>query len=582
MKVRERFGNDEIIDFKAYASKCGVENIDTYLAHNVSLLADLNNYEDMYKGAKLLLNSNKHIYILADTDLDGAMSSSIASLYLNALEMPNTVIYHEEKPKSHGLDSEIIEKLLCNEPSVLWIPDAGTNNLNEISELVSKGWKVILTDHHDLELGNELENYKATSNGSIGYYEYFYDHLTCDKESVAIINNQMANCVSNKSLCGAGVTWKLCRYIDTQLNTTYSVDLIPYVHVGNMGDICSFTHYEQEMFRYYCELKGYGKNITPFIDALNMGDLSNKGFAFGMNSKVNATIRLGSIEQRRTLYEAFRGIGDVTSVIKSLGSIKAKSDRERDKILKSIEPISDDKVFVGKLKESTPLSGAIAGKICGEKHKPCMLLTDCDDTLSGSCRSVNGVELKSLLNNQSSLFNFNMGHEQAFGTSFPKENLDKIIDYLGTLNCEPIIDVLKSYPYSKAPTSLAHEFAQYNKYYGEGLDIPKFHLKGIPYNASKNVFMLGQYGTTIKVLAGDFECVFTYINKQKKQDLFHLGHVEREGSKDVFISDPDTCDYEMECIGSFSEYDNAESGMHHIEFLVDEFELKKIEKVALF
>ena len=103
--------------------------------------------------------------------MDGVTSCVIAYLYLKHIGINNiNVLFHSDK--GHGLTDEIMGQI-NDDCSMVWLPDAGTNDIEQCEILHDKGIKVLITDHHQQSVNNPY---------------------------ATIINNQISENVNNKNL----------------------------------------------------------------------------------------------------------------------------------------------------------------------------------------------------------------------------------------------------------------------------------------------------------------------------------------------------------------------------------------------
>ena len=153
-------------------------------------------------------------------DVDGICSAALMYKFLTFLGVHIDrikVLFHDGK--KHGLSKEImvqIEDALATwnftTKSLIIIPDAGTNDVEQCKSLVNLGCKILILDHHD----KEKDNPYAT-----------------------IINNQTSFNIYNKNLCGTGVVWKfITAYLKTHMENsqlTY-MGLVDIVNFANLAD----------------------------------------------------------------------------------------------------------------------------------------------------------------------------------------------------------------------------------------------------------------------------------------------------------------------------------------------------------
>lgn len=490
MQVKTLFDNNEDITLESYLKKCGVENVSKYLKCNT--VEEDSHYTNINRGKKLVdkyLSENKKIYLLADCDCDGFMSASMVYTFIKRTYSKSDIKLLIHDAKEHGLaDKNIFKTLKESEPSLLWIPDAGSSNIEQIKELYNLGYDILITDHHEFPI------------------EYL------DLKECCIINNQ-DNSVNNKNGSGGLVTWHLLHSI----NKDIANDLTSYVAISLIGDSMSMISAENYTFTKHGKQMLHS-NLLSITNEFNKGD-TNKDYSFGCISKINATIRLGTKEDKINLFKCLCGENIDTDIFKNLH--KQQTDeckRITDKLISDID--LSKKYILLKLNEKSTLTGLVANKIRGMYNKPTFLLHHRkNNEIAGSVRSdING--LRDILN-ESGLFNYNEGHDNVFGTSYQYENEDKVIDYLDSIfsHLQPQIDVLNSYTVNSIPNELYELISAENglNLWGQDIPIPAIHIKPFKING-KDIESLGN-GTTLKIKQNGFTIMFFFMSKEKVEQL---------------------------------------------------------------
>ena len=134
------------------------EEIDHYL--NLSDV-DINSPkcfgEELLKSAatalKETIDKEKDICVVVDCDCDGYTSSAILINYLYDLApafTENHVHFYLHEGKQHGL-SDCFDWIEDMGPSLVIIPDAGSNDVTYLQKLETNDIKVIILDHHEVE-----------------------------------------------------------------------------------------------------------------------------------------------------------------------------------------------------------------------------------------------------------------------------------------------------------------------------------------------------------------------------------------------------------------------------------------------
>lgn len=280
--------------------------------------------------------------------------------------------------KQHGLN-DTIDAILQKKPSLLFVPDAGSNDVEECKKLYDLNIPVIILDHHDCEIDNPY---------------------------AIVINSQ--NNYSNHYLSGAGVTWQFCRYLDEKMHTNFADDELDLVALGLTADMMSLTSLETK----HLINKGFqDTNIkNPFFtymiqkNAYSMKDIINPtSVAFYVAPYVNAMTRSGTLEEKTFLFESmlkFKAFKQVPSTkrghtkdetesiveqaIRTVTNVKARQTKAQNVGLEKIEAMIEEnhmlehKVLLFLLDPGTidkNLAGLVANKLMAKYQRPVCILT---------------------------------------------------------------------------------------------------------------------------------------------------------------------------------------------------------------
>lgn len=507
MQIKSLYDKSSFVTIQDYLSKCGVENVDLWLKHKY--LDSVNSYTNIDKFCKKLHNvieNKQDIYLLVDSDLDGFMSASMFYVYCHYISKNCIIKPLFHTGKQHGLDSIIMAEIKQCKPSLLVVLDAGTNDTAQDKELQSLGWDIICADHHESEKTNPY---------------------------CTLVNNQISSKVKNKSLSGTGVSWKTCKAYDILYGYNYANSLISYVAIANIGDGMSFLTPENETFRYW-GTRDIHDNLKPFVGDFNGYLTDNKSFSFGMVTNINSLIRLGTQEDKEKLFYALCGESEPEEIIGVCKRLHSKQSKDTKSLLeKDVDIIYDGKIIIARVSKSTPLTGLVANKMMGEYNKPIVLTHQDGDELKGSVRSP--IDLKDIL--PTDLFNYNLGHQRAFGTSYQFSKEKDIIDYINSLESlpEPTQAVFMSLKTSDIPNYLFGFVDENKAYFGEGIPVPKVHFQkfGI-YN--KEIQLLGASQRTVKFHRDGIDFIFFNCTNRIKE-LLHLNDLSKKRTMIEFIGE---------------------------------------------
>ena len=156
---------------------------------------------------EVLHNFDAVIAVIVDCDCDGYTSAALLINYIYDLA-PNftekCVFYFLHEGKQHGLQ-DAMDWIQNTGATTVIIPDAGSNDWNELQTLHEQGKNIIILDHHEIE-GEPYPN-------------------------CYLINSQLPQ-YPNKDLSGVGVTWQFCKHVDKMIGQNYADQYLDLVALG--------------------------------------------------------------------------------------------------------------------------------------------------------------------------------------------------------------------------------------------------------------------------------------------------------------------------------------------------------------
>lgn len=506
MNIKTLFNSNESPTIEQYLERCGIDDPQEYLKGN--WVENYIHYDNIKYGVEMLRKAicdDGKIVLVCDSDCDGYCATTIAYKFLtyNGVD-PHNIIVLFHNGKQHGLSHDILEELhilLYDEHkiSLLWIPDAGTNDIIE-SSYFAKSWgiPVLITDHH--EFNKQWIVYKG----------------------VCVINNQqIGNPIQNKCLCGAGVTHKLIGAYSALYGGDIHKKLIDLVALATISDVCDLRSLENRTIIKW----GLSHINNPFLGVMCekfISDLETTPTTLAWNviPKINAICRADGIDLKEELFDALAKNHYADDFIERMKKCHEKQRAETDKIYNDIlntKPIGNKvKIFSA---PNTPYTGLVATKLSEKFGCPCMVVHENAKTYTGSLRSP--CKMRTQLDH-SGLMTICAGHEQACGVGWFKNNTKKLSAYCEKLDLTPEPkDVMISYDNIFIPPEVFEIVDVGKALWGHGIPEPTIHIKNITING-QDIKELGANKTTIKWLYGDIEFLSFFMSKEKKESL-HVG-----------------------------------------------------------
>ncbi|MBN7742759.1 single-stranded-DNA-specific exonuclease RecJ [Bacillus velezensis] len=495
----------------------GIENPQSFIDVNQSSVIHFSKLNNIDKAADCLIkhleNKNK-IFVQVDSDVDGYTSSSIIINYIKAIYPKADIQYRIHEGKEHGIFIDTIPE----EVDLVLIPDAGSSQIEEHEELEKNGVDVIVIDHHE-----------------------------CERESqhAIVVNNQLSNEYSNKTLTGAGMAYKLCQAIDYKLGKNKAEQFLDLVSIGNIADSADSRNLETRYFM----IEGLRNIKHPLIKKLfKKQEFSTKGCKniqntqFYINPLINAAIRVGSGEEKDQLLRSFllskekvpykkRGQDEINLVsihddtARILGNLKAKQKRIVDaatvEIKNRIEEknLAANKVLIvhteGILDKA--LTGLVANVLANEYKKPVLLTRKSDEeegVLSGSIRGYEDGYIKDFKKEltDTGLFEFVKGHPNAAGFAIKRENLILVNEVLNEKfkdveTGEEVQNVDFEIPANQLRKEFLIKLYSYKDYWGYKVEEPLAAITELEVDVDQIEHIGKKNKTTVKFKHGDIEYI---------------------------------------------------------------------------
>ncbi|GLZ63255.1 single-stranded-DNA-specific exonuclease RecJ [Bacillus amyloliquefaciens] len=495
----------------------GIENPKSFIDVNQSSVIHFSKLNNIDKATDCLIkhleNKNK-IFVQVDSDVDGYTSSSIIINYIKAIYPKADIQYRIHEGKEHGIFIDTIPE----EVDLVLIPDAGSSQIEEHEELEKNGVDVIVIDHHE-----------------------------CERESqhAIVVNNQLSNEYSNKTLTGAGMAYKLCQAIDYKLGKNKAEQFLDLVSIGNIADSADSRNLETRYFM----IEGLRNIKHPLIKKLfKKQEFSTKGCKniqntqFYINPLINAAIRVGSGEEKDQLLRSFllskekvpykkRGQDEINLVsihddtARILGNLKAKQKRIVDaatvEIKNRIEEknLAANKVLIvhteGILDKA--LTGLVANVLANEYKKPVLLTRKSDEeegVLSGSIRGYEDGYIKDFKKEltDTGLFEFVKGHPNAAGFAIKRENLILVNEVLNEKfkdveTGEEVQNVDFEIPANQLRKEFLIKLYSYKDYWGYKVEEPLVAITELEVDVDQIEHIGKKNKTTVKFKHGDIEYI---------------------------------------------------------------------------
>jgi single-stranded-DNA-specific exonuclease RecJ len=400
----------------------GEDAIGRYLNGTASDLYDGMLMKGMDKAVEILrekINGHQRIRVIGDYDIDGVNATYILLEGIEALGGDVDMDIPDRVADGYGLNRSLIERAYREGIDTVITCDNGIAASDEIAYGKSLGMTVIVTDHHEVPYEEEGDGRR---------------YLLPPAD--AVIDPKQPDCgYPFKGLCGAAVAYKLVEALAKTMGRDAKEleHLIENVAVATVGDVMDLEDenriFVKEGLRRLGNTENLGLRALIECTKLEREQIRAYHIGFILGPCLNASGRLDTAKRALKLLRA----RDQREADVLAGDLKALNDSRKDMtetaVAQAKEQVENaglhaDRVLVVYLpKCHESLAGIVAGRLRESYYKPVFVLTDAEEGIKGSGRSIEAYHMYEELSKCKDLFTKFGGHRLAAGLSLKKEDL---------------------------------------------------------------------------------------------------------------------------------------------------------------
>lgn len=482
----------------------GDEAVDRYLNGTIADLYDGMLMKDMDKALDILrekIADREKIRVIGDYDIDGINATYILLEGLEALGADVDSDIPDRIKDGYGLNIELIERAVQEGIDTIVTCDNGIAAAAEIAYGKSLGMTIIVTDHHEVPYDEE--------EGERHYLLPAAD---------AVIDPKQPGCeYPFKGLCGAAIAYKLVEALcESMGRDADDLDyLIENAAIATVGDVMDLEDENRilvkEGLQMLSRTHNYGLRSLIECTGLEKDRIHAYHIGFVLGPCLNASGRLDTAKRALELLRAKnKKEADLLA-----GDLKALNDSRKDMTeiavkqavrLVDTTSIGEDTVLLIYLPQChESLAGIVAGRIRERYYKPVFVLTDAEDGVKGSGRSIEAYHMYEELSRCKGLLTKFGGHRLAAGLSLEKENIEPLRKMLNEnsalqeedLSEKVVIDM--EMPFSCVTESLVRELSLLEPF-GKGNTKPIFAARNVEILSGK---LLGKNKNVLKMMVKD-------------------------------------------------------------------------------
>jgi single-stranded-DNA-specific exonuclease len=367
---------------------------------------------DMERGVrriKAAVACGEKIMVFCDYDADGTCGGCALYLHLKDMGADVDIMTPNRHKEGYGLSLDAVRQIAFAGTKLIITVDCGITNVEEIALAKSLGVDVIITDHH--ECGTFLPDTPYIINPKRKDSAYPWPYLA-----------------------GCGVAFKLIHALSTLADAMRYIDLIA---VGTITDIVPLK--DENRVIAYLGLKKMRNDPSAGIAALaeassiNISAMTACGVSFALGPRINAAGRMDTAGVAIDILKATQTGSILRQNAVALCALNDQRKKEVEDILESAEAMickgghmTKSAIMLADEKWNPGVIGIAAAKIAEKYSRPCVLFGGSGDSLIGSARSVDGINIYEALGAFADRYEKFGGHAQAAGLTIKPDVLDNL------------------------------------------------------------------------------------------------------------------------------------------------------------
>ncbi len=450
------------------------------IENNLELSNIFQNNSDFKDSIRILeksIKNKENICILGDYDVDGSAATALLVRFFDYIHHPFFFYIPDREKDGYGASKELLKKLITKKPKLIIMVDCGSTSIEAINYLNYNNIKSIVIDHHEINKPYPKADVIINPKKNNGYIEYSYFCATTLTFFFLEMFSRKIKCKIN-----------LRKYLIYVVLATVC-DVMPLRKINRLISILAVKDFDIRNNNAFNELYNLSNKKNKIsIDDLGflIGPILNSGGRLG---KSNYAVELLSSNDKRIIFKRSTELINLNNKRKKIESIIM------DNIdFHKLEKDNDDVIVYYSSNINEGLIGIIASRLKDYFNKPSIVITNSNNILKSSARSIHGYNIGKAVKNaiDQKLLLTGGGHDMAAGFTLKKENLEIFKRFINndfsinSLN----IDYSSKYDAEISSTALNENFFNDIKKiepFGAGNPLPTFLFKDLKVIKSKIV-----------------------------------------------------------------------------------------------
>lgn len=350
------------------------------------------------------IEAGERICVFGDYDVDGVSAAAVLSDYLRTHGSPDTEVYLPSRhTEGYGLNEGAIREI-AGRCGLMITVDCGVTSVEMVALAKSLGLDCVVTDHH--EPGEALPDCPVV-DPLLGDYPF-------------------------RSLCGAGVAMKLVHALGGLIGAMLYVDIVALATVADVVPLIDENRVLVKMGLDRINRRPR-VGIHALMEAAGVAEkrIGATEIAFRLAPRLNASGRIGSAYRAYELLleqnpERAAAIAEeLEGENRNRKAIEDRIQKEAEEQLRDYDFLKHRAIVLAGEDWNPGVIGLTASRLVEKYHYPVILLAKKEGgLLTGSCRSIPGVDIHAALTATAGRLLRYGGHKQAAGLTMQEGELD--------------------------------------------------------------------------------------------------------------------------------------------------------------
>ena len=523
---------DELVDQLLFNRGVITDGNDNEIAKNVFFQPEFDSdlySPDKMKGISLAVSRIKKaaengeiVGIFSDYDADGIPGAALLYRAFQKVGVKSEV-YIPNREVGYGLSREGVDYLLSKKCTLIITIDLGIRSIAEAVYCRENAVDLIITDHH--LPGDEIPSANIVINPKQPGDEYPF-----------------------KELCGCAVVFKLITALATvfpkELDQKYLKWNMDLVAISTIADVVPLLDENRTLAKFGLLVMNKTQNfgLRSLIKVIGLGEekkIDAYQVGFQIAPRINAP---GRVDHATKSFELL--VSSDENETKELSDwLNEKNSTRQDQMEKAqdeaVKIIEKDELYKNKIiivssKWQRGIIGPTASRLVEKFSRPVIMFAEEDDTMTGSARSVSGVNIVEIFEQCSDEILKFGGHKGAAGITVEKDKFDKFIKKIVKVSKNVVTDdslvkkikIDAKVDLTELTMKLHSDLLKFEPF-GMGNSRPTFLVSGVQFSTFRfvgkemNHFSAVVEGPSYKFKAIWFNCPFKpdFFDRGKKYDV---------------------------------------------------------------